>query len=68
MAQLGGGYAKIFLFLRDTTGIGAPRVKGSRKVAPNKGPMQKGAPIQTKGPPQTRSSYIQGALTDKGPM
>ena len=32
------------LFLGATTGIGAPRVKGPKEVAPNKGPMQ------TKGP------------------
>ena len=68
---------EIFSLLGALTGIRAPRIKGPRKVAPNKGPIQrKGSykkgtlqikdPYTDKGPSQTRSSYRQGAPTDKG--
>ena len=55
---------EIFSFLGAPKGIGAPRVKGPRKVAPNKGPMQtrgsyRQGPLQIKG---------QGAHTYKGPL
>ena len=41
-----------------STGIGAPRVKGTKEVAPSKGPLQIKGPYTDKGPPRSRSSYI----------
>ena len=57
--------------------IEAPRVKGTTKLPPNKGLMQTRGPYRNgpleikgpytdKGPLRTKSSYRQGALTDKG--
>ena len=57
-------------FLGVPTGIWAPRVKGTRKVAPNERPMQtrgsyRKGPLQKGAPTDKRPLDRQGALTDK---
>ena len=67
--------SEIFSFLGTLTGIGAPTVKGPRRVAPNRriiiterGPQEQGSPTD-KGPLQTNYSYRRCAIpTDKRPL